>query len=101
MASVFSGKMNEMKFYFDFKKSILKIYSQNNEVGDFSYETEFEGEGEDQEIVLNWRFFLDGLNKIEEEKFMLEINNLVASPVIIKGLKNNQMLYLLMPIRSV
>src|SRR3989339_1063903 len=30
MASVFSGKMNEMKFYFDFKKSILKIYSQNN-----------------------------------------------------------------------
>lgn len=100
MASVFSGKMNDMKFSFDFEKNILKIYSQNNEVGDFSYEIDFEGEGESQEIVLNWKFFLDGLNKIEEEKFILEINS-VISPVIIKGLKNSHMLYLLMPIRSV
>ncbi|KKR09919.1 MAG: polymerase III subunit beta protein [Parcubacteria group bacterium GW2011_GWA2_39_18] len=100
MASVFSGKMNDMKFSFDFGKKTLKIYSQNSEVGDFSYEIDFEGEGESQEIVLNWKFFLDGLNKIEGEKFILEINNAI-NPVIIKGLKNNRMLYLLMPIRSV
>jgi DNA polymerase-3 subunit beta len=102
MASVFSGKMNDLKFFFDFEKNILKISSQNNEVGDFLYEINFEGEGESQEIVLNWKFFLDGLNKIktEEEKFILEINS-VVSPIIIKGLKNNRMLYLLMPIRSV
>lgn len=101
MASVFSGKLNEMKINLDFEKNILKISSQNNEVGDFSQDLDFEGEGENQEIVLNWKFLIDGINKFEEDKIVLETNNSVSSPIVMKGLKNSRSIYLLMPIRSV
>lgn len=100
MASVFSSKLNDMKISLDFDKKTLKISSQNSEVGDYNFDTGFDGEGENQEIVLNWRFFMDGLDRILEENVVLEINN-AFNPLIIKGFKNQQNLYLLMPIRPV
>lgn len=100
MSGVFSSKLNDIKLSFDFNKNILLISSQNSEIGEYNYKIEYEGEGENQDIILNWRFFLDGIEQIEENEILLEINS-ASSPILVKGIKNQNIMYLLMPIRPV
>ncbi len=85
-------------------KGILKITSKENSVGSTkkSLKVEFEQEEKDQnfddfEVNYNSNYFLDGLQKINNEKIKINFTT-VSRPVFISSTEDTSFIYLLMPL---
>jgi DNA polymerase-3 subunit beta len=99
LASVFSSNINDVKFQIDAKNKKFKISSKDNIKGEFVSEVEFnELEGDDIEAVFNFRYLLDGLLSIENSDIELKFNG-SAAPALIKSKKQEDYIYIVMPIR--
>ena len=86
------------------EKNILKITSKENSVGSTkkSLKVEFEQEENDQnfddfEVNYNSNYFLDGLQKINNEKIKINFTT-VARPAFISSPEDVSFIYLLMPL---
>jgi len=87
------------------EKSVLKVTSKENSIGSTkkSIKVEYENvnteasEIEDFEVNYNSNYFLDGLQKINEEKIIMNFTT-VNRPAFIKSLNDNSFIYLLMPL---
>ena len=55
-------------------------------------------EGQEIEIGFNSKYILEIINQLEDEKLILEFND-SNSPLIIKESSNNDLIYVLMPMR--
>ncbi len=107
VASVFTdNKSGEVNLKIDIQKKEIIIKSYSNESGE--NETRLKAEflsGDDQDIYLNPRYFLDGLNSLSTHKAVIFVNN-SHSPLIFKnaGDKENEImegfLYMVMPIKK-
>lgn len=98
LASLFSGRINDVKFKIDPKEKTIDIASYNAELGEYKSQIKSEIEGEKMEISFNYRFLLQGIQNIPEK----EISFLLSSeegPAVIKGEKDENYLYILMPIK--
>ncbi|MCX6745777.1 MAG: DNA polymerase III subunit beta [Candidatus Parcubacteria bacterium] len=93
----------------DFKKGELKITSANNQLGESKTELEGNIEGENNKIVLNYRYLLDGLQNLDSTEVILEMmdgnNPCILRPV--ESLSENKeaiadvnYLYIVMPIKQ-
>ena len=60
---------------------------------------EAEVEGVENSIVLNYRYLLDGLQNINSDTAILEIND-GNNPCLLKPENNNNYLYIIMPIKQ-
>lgn len=98
VASLFSGKINDVKLLIDPKKLIIGIFSKDADVGENKSQMNAKIEGKGLEIVFNYRYLLDGLNHIYSDKVMMEFNN-NASSAIIKPMGDASYLYVIMPIK--
>lgn len=99
LASIFSSNINDVKFQIDVRNKKIKLSSKDNIKGDFTSEMEFdELDGEDMEAVFNFKYLLDGLSNIEDEKVELKLNG-SAAPALIKSKKYDDYIYIVMPIR--
>jgi len=98
LAAVFVSKVNDIKI-----KSIspnkLEISSQESTIGENKSELDAEIEGENQELILNWHYFLDGLRGIDSDTVFLGLNGEIK-PVVIRSPKDENYLYVLMPIKN-
>jgi DNA polymerase-3 subunit beta len=86
------------------EKSLLKITSKENSVGSIkkSLKVDFEQEDssenwDDFEVNYNSNYFLDGLQKINNEKIKINFTT-VARPVFISSPDDTSFVYLLMPL---
>lgn len=98
-ASLFSGRINEVRLKIFPKEKKLEILSQNPELGEYKSEIETEIEGTEIDISFNYRFLIDGILSIEEKK----INFLFTDregPAILKPQISEDYFYILMPIKS-
>ncbi|HOZ53167.1 MAG TPA: DNA polymerase III subunit beta [bacterium] len=82
-----------------FKKGEITISSSSSQTGENKVSLEADVFGEEDEIFINFKYLLDGLNNIKSEQIILKIidNNY---PCIIIPREINNFLYLVMPIKQ-
>lgn len=98
LASVFVGKINDIKIKSQ-KPDTLEISSNNAGIGENNSKIKAKVSGEDQELVLNWRYLLDGLKALDGEDIELGLNS-ESNPILIRAIKDDSYFYIIMPIKS-
>lgn len=96
LAGLFAGKINEVKFKNDDKN--LEILSQDIELGENSSILEAKIEGEATEISFNYKFILDGVNRVKTKNVLLELQGPSGAGVI-KAEEGIDYIYVVMPIK--
>ncbi|MFH0968923.1 MAG: DNA polymerase III subunit beta [Patescibacteria group bacterium] len=108
IASIFTNsKSGEVNFKFNAEKGKLKILSQAEDKGENESEIEIEIKGQEQEIVFNPRYFIDGINTISSSKIAVLANS-GTSPVVLRMVEEKDNLnevvekltYVVMPIKN-
>ncbi|MBZ1348495.1 MAG: DNA polymerase III subunit beta [Candidatus Nealsonbacteria bacterium] len=105
LASLFSGKNNEVKIKIDSSKNRLEVFSQSPETGEHYGFLPVKIEGSFKEISFNYRFLLDGLLSLasssleKEDEAVLELSG-PEKPGILRAKGDDKYLYLAMPIKS-
>ena len=99
VASLFSGKINEIKLKIDPKKNRVEVFSQNPDLGE--HQGFFTGkiEGKPCEISFNHRFLLEGLLNIKDSRVVFDLIN-SEKPGVLRPESDDSYLYLVMPIKS-
>ena len=79
--------------------SRINIYASGGQMGESENEIEMEKGGEDVEIAFNYKFVLDFLGSISEERVKLRVND-GLSPGVFAGEKDKSLIHLIMPVRT-
>lgn len=100
-ASFFTGRLNDVRLSLDAKQKTLSLSTENPDVG--SYKTTLDAQeqsGENQDVAVNLKYFLDGVRGISGEAIRLQFNG-DTKPIVLRN-ANEGLLeqYLLMPIRK-
>lgn len=91
--------INDIKLSFDSKKNEIVIATASSTVGTSVAKVEAELSGDDNDIVFNYRYLLDGLNSLNNGQVLMKINN-NSSPGLLKPTNDEKFIYLVMPIRQ-
>lgn len=83
----------------EFKDNNIIVSSSSSQTGENFSEVQCDIEGQNNNIVLNYRYLLDGLQNIDSENILMEIID-SNSPCIIKPENNNNYIYIIMPIKQ-
>jgi len=98
-ASLFSGKINEVKIKADPKENKIKAFSQSSDIGEHESSVSGKIEGEPVEISFNHRFLLDGLLSIKTPEIVFELNK-ETGPGVLKAVGDDTYIYVVMPIKA-
>lgn len=100
-ASIFSKTgINDISVDFPADKNQVIISAISSQTGENVSEIEAEVKGEDNGIVINYRYLLDGLNNMDSEEVFFDIIN-NNTPCILKPNKEqDKYVYVIMPIRQ-
>jgi DNA polymerase-3 subunit beta len=82
-----------------FSKNKLMVSSFSGTSGESQIELEAEVKGDDNEVTINYRYLLDGLNNLEGDMVRLNVLN-NTTPCVLRPEKDNNYLYIVMPIRQ-
>lgn len=91
--------INDVKLTFVPSKKEMVVIASNANLGENITNLSIDLEGEENEIVFNYRFIIDGLNNIKQDTFSMEITN-NATPGVLKPAGEDDYLYIIMPIRQ-
>ena len=93
----------------EFKGGKLIVTSTNNQLGENKSKIESKVEGEDNKIVINYRYLLDGLQNIDSSDVIFEMTD-INNPCILKSAESlnekkeaiaaEDYLYIIMPIKQ-
>lgn len=99
-SSLFSKtSINDVNLDFPKNKNQVVISSASDQTGESIINLEASVEGDDNGVVVNYRYLLDGLSNIEGENIKMEvINN--NTPCILQPEKDKDYLYIIMPIKQ-
>jgi len=97
-AALFSKTgINDVSLRFEKNKIIISAFSGAS--GESQIEVITESTGDDNEITINYRYLIDGLNNIDGDKVKISILN-NNTPCSLRSEKNDGYLYIVMPIRQ-
>lgn len=102
LASLFCGKISEIKLKINRKKEALEIFSQNTDFGQFNSTLPCQITGKEKELSFNYRFLHDGLSKIKSSEVIIELSerNGEAGPGVLKPVGDSSYIYVLMPMQT-
>ena len=98
-ASLFSGKINEVKLKIDPKKERVELFSQNPDLGEYHSYLPGRIKGKELEISFNHRFLADGLLNIKSPEVVFELTG-SEGPAVLKPAGDQTYLYVVMPIKA-
>ncbi len=98
-ASVFGGKVNEIKIKINTEKKGIDLLSESVETGEFKSFLPAEVKGKKAEISFNHRFLTEGLVNIKSSQVSFEMSN-SSSPGVLRPINDASFLYIVMPIKS-
>ncbi|MBI2990062.1 MAG: DNA polymerase III subunit beta [Candidatus Magasanikbacteria bacterium] len=99
-ASLFSASgINAVSFDLNVSNKTMGISSMSSQTGEHSSEIESELEGEENSILLNFRYVLDGLQHMPGETIFFGVNS-GESPCVLRPSKEDGYTYVVMPIRK-
>ena len=82
-----------------FSKNKLLVSSFSGTSGESQIELEAEVKGENNEVTINYRYLLDGLNNLDGDMVRLNVLN-NTTPCVLRPEKDSNYLYIVMPIRQ-
>lgn len=89
---------NSVKFHLGSDNKV-EISSEASEIGNNNAKIEAKITGKDLEVVYNYKYLMDGLNSITGDEVVLDAND-ENSPSVIKSSKDDNFIYIIMPIRG-
>ncbi|KKP31312.1 MAG: DNA polymerase III subunit beta [Candidatus Staskawiczbacteria bacterium RIFOXYB2_FULL_32_9] len=98
-ASLFSGKINEVKFIVNSKNNEVEIFAQSADIGENRSSLSAKIQGEDLEVSFNHKYLIDGLNNIKSSEVIFELSE-KEGPCVLKPVGDVNYLYVVMPIKS-
>jgi len=98
-ASLFSGKINEIKLRIDPKQGVLEIFAQNPDLGQSRSQLKSKIKGDKIETSFNYRFLVGGLVNIKSREVIFELNG-EEGPGVLKPAGDESFIYVVMPIKS-
>jgi len=100
-ASIFSGKINEVRLKIDPKEKKVYLSSQNPDLGEYKSFLVGKINGKENQISFNHRFLADGISEIKTPEVVFEISN-EENPAIFKPAPpaDEGYLYVVMPIKA-
>jgi DNA polymerase-3 subunit beta len=98
-ASLFSGKINEVKIRTDEQNKEVQISAQDPDIGESNSSILAKIEGEPIEVSFNHKFLIDGLLNIKSSEVMFDISK-EEGPCVLKPVGDNSYLYVVMPIKA-
>lgn len=96
VSTITSEKSRAIKFRL--LNNLINMIASDPENGTATEDIQVQYEGEEIEIGFNSKYILEMINQLDEEKLILEFND-SASPLIVKESSNNDLFYVLMPMR--
>jgi DNA polymerase III subunit beta len=98
VASLFSrAGINDVLLEFN-KDNNIVISAANSQYGENKSKIEAQVDGENNSVVFNYKYLLDGLQNISQKKVLIEVNS-ADMPAILRPESGDDYLYLIMPIR--
>lgn len=91
--------VNAVSFDLNATENSIAISSTSTQTGEHSSELEAEVKGEENSILLNHRYVLDGLQNLDSEEAEFKMNSSDA-PCLFKAKGDEDYLYIVMPIRQ-
>jgi DNA polymerase-3 subunit beta len=99
-ASLFTAAgINAVNFDLDPVAGTVVVSSVSTQTGEYKSEIEAEIKGEKNNILLNHRYVLDGLNNMEGDNIEIKVIN-ADSPCILAAKDDSSYVYIVMPIRQ-
>lgn len=99
-SSLFSKTgVNDVGLDFSVDKNKTIVSSTSSQTGESVAEIDSSIKGENNNVVINYRYFLDGLNNIDDENVKVAIVD-PNTPCIIRPEKTKGYLYIIMPIKQ-
>lgn len=98
-ASLFSGKIAEVKINVLSKENKVRIFAQSSDVGKGDLSCSCSIEGQDVQVSFNHRFLIDGLNNIKSSEVLFELHGEDKAGVL-RSVGDTSYFYILMPIKS-
>ena len=99
-ASLFTTTgVNAISMDLNTSRATIGISSTSTQTGEYLSEIEAEITGEENSMLLNHRYVLDGLNNIDTNETVIKIIS-GDSPCILAPKDDNSYLYIVMPIRQ-
>ena len=99
IANIFSDKFNQVTLEINKDTSKMMAFSENQEKGDSLNEINIKVEGESVKANFNHKYIADCFPSIDSDTLVLEFNG-TNKPLVIRGLKDNTFLYLVMPLNK-
>ncbi|MCP6719290.1 MAG: DNA polymerase III subunit beta [Patescibacteria group bacterium] len=98
-ASLFSGKINEVRLKANPKNGKMEVLSQSADFGE--YNSFFNGKikGKELGVSFNHRFLIDGIAEMKEKELSFELTS-EEGPAVLKPLTGKDYLYVIMPIKA-
>ncbi len=97
-ASVFASESNNVELFVNPSAKELVIKSQSSQTGDSEIRLDADGAGEKNSIIFNYRYILECLNNLSDDKVNLRLIS-SASPAEFVPVGREGYLYLVMPIK--
>ena len=98
-ASLFSGKVNEVKLSFNQEKQEIEIFSASQDLGENKSVLPAKIEGESISASFNYKYLIDGILNIKSSEIIFDISK-EEGPCILKPVGDSSYLYVVMPIKS-
>jgi len=98
-ASLFSGKLSEIKIKIDPDKNEAEIFAQDPEIGQNRSNISANCQGEPMEISFNYKFLTDGLIRIKSSEVSFSISSQEGA-CLLRPVGDTSYTYVVMPIRS-
>lgn len=91
--------INDIRLSLDSKKQKIIIATASSHTGTSVAKVDAKISGEDNDIVFNYRYLLDGLAQLGSHDVSIKINN-NAAPGLLQPVNEDKYIYLVMPIRQ-
>lgn len=91
--------INDIRLSFEQKTNEIVVSTASSHMGNSLAKVPAEIRGENNDIVFNYRYLLDGLNNIDDSQIWLKLNN-NSSPGLVQPGGQQEYIYLVMPIRQ-
>ncbi len=98
-ASLFSGKINEVKLNINQKENKIEVLSKSPDLGDYYSFLLGKITGKGLSVSFNHRFLIEGLLNIQSQEAVLELTS-EEGPAVLKPIDDSSYLYVMMPIKT-
>jgi len=98
IASLFSGKINDVKVSVKSAKSCLEILSKDVDIGENKSKVDAKIEGKNTEATFNHKYLLDGLNNVFSDKVVLGFDS--NNKLVVRPVGDTSYTYVVMPIKA-